>query len=88
MYVLGLNCTGVKAMSKIISDTKEKREPAVISNGLTVEEIFDWMQEKINARSLVITLENEMKSLDSTLTLNQERLSLAKSSASIDIVQK
>ncbi len=75
-------------MCGVTSDTQKKKEPSIVSNGCTIEEIFIWMQEKLDARNLAATLEKEVGSLDSALILNRERLSIAKSNSFIDIKQK
>ena len=75
-------------MCEVAKDAQEKKEPSIISNGNTLEEIFNWMKKKLDARSLAITLKTEMDSLDCAQILTQERLSTAESDSFIDIVQK
>ncbi len=42
----------------------QKKEPVIIANGNTVEEVYQWMEKKLDARRAVATLANELNSLN------------------------
>ncbi|WP_162817283.1 hypothetical protein [Morganella morganii] len=45
--------------------TTEKKEPIIIPNGNSVEEVYQWMEEKLEARKAVASLETQLNSLNS-----------------------
>lgn len=56
----------------------EKKEPVIIPNGNSVEEVYQWMEEKLEARKVVVSLETQLASLNSAqnkafLQLEKER---------------
>ncbi|WP_262861642.1 hypothetical protein [Morganella morganii] len=68
--------------------TVEKKEPAIIPNGNSIEEIYQWMEKKLEARKLVVTLETQLKSLNSAQCTTQEQLNDASSASVINITEK
>ncbi|MEQ1968149.1 hypothetical protein ABLA30_14235 [Xenorhabdus nematophila] len=42
----------------------QKKEPVIITNGNTIEEVYQWMENKLKARRAVATLANELNSLN------------------------
>ncbi len=68
--------------------TIEKKEPTIIPNGNSAEEIFLWMSKKVEAQKLVITLEAQLKSLNSARCTTQEQLDNANSASVINITEK
>lgn len=68
--------------------TTEKKEPAIIPNGNSIEEIYLWMAEKLEARKLVATLETQLKSLNSAQCTTQEQLNNASTASVINITEK
>ncbi len=68
--------------------TTEKKEPAIIPNGNSIEEIYQWMEKKLEARKLVVTLETQLKSLNSAQCTTQEQLNNASSASVINITEK
>ncbi|HDF2343768.1 TPA: hypothetical protein PC598_003387 [Morganella morganii] len=68
--------------------TTEKKEPAIIPNGNSIEEIYQWMEKKLEARKLVVTLETQLKSLNSAQCTTQEQLNDASSASVINITEK
>ncbi|HGN9321561.1 hypothetical protein Q4R51_19250 [Morganella morganii] len=68
--------------------TTEKKEPTIIPNGNSIEEIYQWMEKKLEARKLVVTLETQLKSLNSAQRTTQEQLNDASSASVINITEK
>lgn len=45
--------------------TTEKKEPVIIPNGNSTEEVYQWMENKLEARKAVVSLETQLESLNS-----------------------
>ena len=45
--------------------TTKKKAPVIIPNGNSIEEVYQWMEDKLEARKAVVSLETQLNSLNS-----------------------
>ncbi|CDG20558.1 protein of unknown function [Xenorhabdus poinarii G6] len=64
----------------------QNKEPVIIANGNTVEEVYQWMEKKLDARRVVYTLNNELNTLDTARDKIKKQLNDAINQAELTIV--
>ncbi|MBC8947314.1 hypothetical protein [Xenorhabdus indica] len=62
----------------------QKNEPVIIANGNTIEEIYQWMENKLSARRDVISLTRQVEYLNKEREKTNQRLGHAINQAKIN----